>query len=233
MDTALEIVNSITACYVLTELATGRRALVSALPALGAAAGINILVFLLHHFEKLPAFPIPQVSEVLAVVAPLPFCWIQTVCLSLLFVFVKTTLPRLGSHLPWNGLAYTNIFAFFVALVFHWHRAFDVLATSKVALIMSVYLVLCWVDLRPRAANTVAWAGHVAWGFVFTLVLFPVLAIVIAVAMLLATGLFEAVGLNAQLLSLPIYYGVFYGPFSAVYVLAKRRIRSARQLLPM
>ena len=46
-------------------------------------------------------------------------------------------------------------------------------------------------------------------------------------------SVFEKAGWNLRRLDAPIFYTVFYGPFSAVYVFAKRALLDARYGLPV
>ena len=45
--------------------------------------------------------------------------------------------------------------------------------------------------------------------------------------------MFERAGWNLRHLDAPIFYTVFYGPFSAVYVFAKRALLDSRYGLPV
>ena len=111
---------------------------------------------------------------------------------------------------------------------------------ARAALAATAIAAACYVDASRRLPGLPlrCFATHLGIAAAQTLLLWPVLAILVAGALLLVVEIDEGLGLPDEWLGPLIYWGVLYGPLGAAYVLCRLRVardratRAHAELLP-
>ena len=102
----------------------------------------------------------------------------------------------------------------------------------KAPLIAAIFIGTLWLDTVGRGRLSRAdFAAELQSATLRMLPLCPLLSLLVAAALLGVGEAFEHLGLPTEWLDLPIYYGVFYGPFVYTYLLVKAAAARAT-LLP-
>lgn len=96
------------------------------------------------------------------------------------------------------------------------------------------FLGVLYLDIRRTVeVNPPLFLKEVARSCAYVAPLYPLLAILCSLIFVPIMSVFDKAGWSLRSLDAPIFYTVFYGPFSAVYVLAKRALLAARCGLPV
>lgn len=104
----------------------------------------------------------------------------------------------------------------------------------KILFAAASYVLVLYYDCR-RVQSSLAvgpFLRQVGWAFLYVLPVYPFLAVLISFGFLLVINVFEFLHLDEQILNMPIYYGVMYGPFSFVYWRVKEKMIQERNILP-
>ena len=112
--------------------------------------------------------------------------------------------------------------------------AFAHVYVPRAVVAAAAFVAVLYVDVRRTVDVELKTFGkELAKAAAYVAPLYPLLAILCSLIFVLVMSVFEKAGWNLRRLDAPIFYTVFYGPFSAVYVFAKRALLDSRYGLPV
>ena len=226
----LEVSNAISLCYIATEAMFSGKTYSDLLRPALMLAGTNLLLLILETFDFF--WILPEIQHWLYILGEtIPLMFLLSVPTALSVMFCKCYLSWAKQALPWALVYASPTLPLLLITMTRLRENIALDSVLRLDLIMASFLVFCYWELRLQLSQ-LSFFRELSCAFVIVVVCFPLLAIAIALLMLLVANLFDSIGLDSQILSSPIYYGVFYGPFSAIYFLMKRKARKLRLLLP-
>mmetsp|Transcript_8554 Transcript_8554/g.22066 ORF Transcript_8554/g.22066 Transcript_8554/m.22066 type:complete len:183 (-) Transcript_8554:210-758(-) len=130
-----------------------------------------------------------------------------------------------------------NVTYFVVRLVSQWGLlGLHLPAWVLYILVPTLFFSLAWWDVRRIKPETTfpSFFRQTTLSTLESLIILPLVSIAVAIAFLLLVAVCDVLHVPTTWLNSPIYYGVLYGPFSAIYFLTKRRcVKKKAAILPM
>ena len=235
---AVELINTIGLSYIVAEMLLSNRKIYTFVPAVVGLVFVNIVwivIWLLDLSELLPDLDVVLLTFVVAE-ETLPLVLLFSIPPCAAMALAKFHIRWLNDRMPWPALAGVPLTIYTLLWAFDVFPYLSAQSAWRIDVIMGIYFAFCWHDLR-RFYRPIQFFRQLSFAIMFVLLVYPLLSVTAAVVMLLIANILEFIGVSVSILSALVYYGVFYGPFSAIYFVLRHGAwhnarRIATQLLP-